>query len=170
MTIDRPLAEEYSPFYSAYIATVGNDVLSELNRQALDFTQFLLQIPENKSLYAYAEGKWTICQVAGHVLDIERIMTYRALRIARHDETPLPGFDENRFVDFASFNNRTLLSFSQEFSLLRQANLFLFSSFTADDLDRKGMCSNAVISVRALLYIIAGHINHHRRILNERYL
>lgn len=168
--MNRPLPEEYNAYYSKYINTVDDNVMAELEHQANSFSQFLQSIPEEKSLYAYAADKWTIREVVGHVTDTERIMAYRALRLARNDQTPLPGFNENLYVENSFFNNRTLQSLREEFTAVRRANLFLFKSFTDDELKRTGICSDAVTTVKALIFITAGHVNHHRRILQERYL
>ena len=97
-------------------------------------------------------------------------MAYRALRFARKDETPLPGFEENDYAVAAHYNDRELSSLAEEFEVLRRANLFLFESFTEEELKRKGIASEREVSVRALLYIIVGHAKHHRKILKERYL
>jgi uncharacterized damage-inducible protein DinB len=130
----------------------------------------LKQIPEEKAGFAYAEGKWTIIELLGHMLDTERIMAYRALRIARNDSTPLPGFEENDYVANAHFADRSLDSMREEFEYLRKANLFLIKSFNETEFSRVGISNDKPISVKALVFIIAGHLNHHIRILNERYL
>lgn len=166
----RPQSDEYPLFYKGYIDTVGDDVLLELEQQRESLPKFLSTISEEKSSYAYAEGKWTIKEVLGHILDTERIMSYRALRFARQDTSPLPGFDENNYVKNAHFADRTLQSLVDEFITLRKSTLFLIKSFREEDLNRSGISNDKPISVRALIYIIAGHVNHHQQILKERYL
>lgn len=168
--MNRPQSNEYAPFYGKYIDTVSENVLGELEHQANSFHEFLNSIPEEKVLYAYAEGKWTVKELVGHVIDTERIMAYRALTFARGDANQLPGFEENDYVKKARFNDHTLSALANEFAALRRANVFLFRSFNGDDLNSMGVASGREISVRALLYIIAGHVNHHKNILNERYL
>jgi hypothetical protein len=166
----RPQADEYPVFYKGYVDTVSDDVLAELEHQIESFTTLLKGIPLEKSGFSYAENKWTIVELLGHILDTERIMAYRALRIARNDATPLPGFDENDYVANAHFADRSLISMAEEFEHLRKANLFLIKSFNETELARVGISNDKPISVKALVFIMAGHLNHHIRILKERYL
>ncbi|MEO8795894.1 MAG: DinB family protein [Daejeonella sp.] len=168
--MNRPQSNEYAPFYGKYIDTVSENVLGELEHQAISFHEFLNSIPEEKAFYAYAEGKWTVKELVGHLIDTERIMAFRALTFARGDANELPGFEENDYVKNARFNDRTLSALANEFAAVRKANAFLFHSFNDDDLNAKGVASGREISVRALLYIMAGHVNHHKNILTERYL
>jgi hypothetical protein len=168
--MNRPQADEYPVFYKGYIDTVKDDVLSELEHQIVSFQALLKEIPEEKAGFAYAEGKWTIIELIGHILDTERIMAYRALRIARNDSTPLAGFEENDYVANAHFADRSLNSMAEEFQYLRKANLFLIRSLNETELGRVGISNEKPISVKALVFIIAGHLNHHIRILKERYL
>ena len=163
-------SDEYPAIYAAYIETITDDVLELLDEQILTFPEFLAQIPAGKSEYAYAESKWTIKEVVGHVIDTERVMAYRALRFARNDTKELIGFEPEDFVANARFNERSLESFSEEFVLVRKSNLALFKQFNDHELARKGIASERLISVRAFMYIIAGHLNHHRNIIRERYL
>lgn len=166
----RPQANDYPLFYKGYIDTVGDDVLAELDQQIDSFPQFLNGVSEEKACYAYAEGKWTIKEVLGHVIDTERIMSYRALRFARQDATALPGFDENDYVNQAHFADRTLQSLVDEFIVLRKSTMYLLKSFNELELNQSGISNERPITVRALVYILAGHVNHHQRILKERYL
>ena len=168
--MNRPQADEFSPFYATYIDTVSENALGELEYQVTSFPEFLKLIPDDKAYFAYAEGKWTIKEVVGHIIDTERIMAYRALRIARKDQTPLPGFEENEYVANASFNDRSLESLSEEFAAVRRSNVYLFKHFSAEQFGQMGTASGNPVSVRALLYITVGHLNHHRRIIEERYL
>ncbi|WP_118951445.1 DinB family protein [Taibaiella helva] len=165
-----PAENEYAPYYSRYIKMVTGDIFDELKEQPASFAAFVNSIPKEKGDYAYAPGKWTVKEVLGHLLDTERIMAYRALRIARMDDTPLPGFDENAFVVHAHFGDRDIPSLLEELELIRRSNLFLFETFTEEELRRTGTASGHTVSVNALLYIIVGHIKHHRLILEERYL
>lgn len=161
---------EYAPFYHTYVKTVGEDIFASLNQQLLSIPEFMQRIPAQKEDYAYAPGKWTVKEVFGHLIDTERIMAYRALRIARADETPLSGFEENDYVASSHYHQRSMESLATEFELVRKSNLFLFESFNDEELRRMGVASGKDVSVRALLFIIAGHVNHHKRILEERYL
>jgi len=168
--MNRPQADEFAPYYATYINTVSENVLGELEHQVTSFPKFLKLISDEKAYYAYAEGKWTVKEVVGHMIDTERIMAYRALRIARNDKTPLASFEENDYVANAAFNDRSLQSLSEEFAALRAANVYFFKSLMDEEYDRKGTASDKTVSVRALLYIIVGHVNHHWRIIEERYL
>jgi hypothetical protein len=161
---------EYAPFYHTYVKTVGEDVVADLNRQLLSIPQFIRNIPAQKEDYAYAPGKWTVKEVFGHLIDTERVMAYRALRIARADETPLAGFEENDYAAQSHYHERSMESLAAEFEVLRKSNMFLFESFNDEELKRMGTASGKNVSVRALLFIVAGHVNHHKRILEERYL
>lgn len=168
--MNPPQADEFSPFYATYINTVSENALGELEHQTTSFPEFLKLIPDDKAYYSYAEGKWTVKEVIGHVIDTERIMAYRALRIARNDQTPLASFDENDYVISANFNDRSLESLSNEFAALRRSNIYLFKHFSEVEFGRMGMASGNPVSVRALLYITVGHLNHHRKVIEERYI
>lgn len=161
---------EYAAYYGNYIKLVGPDVLQELRKQETAFPGFIRNIPVHKGDFAYAEGKWTVKEVLGHLLDTERIMTYRALRLSRMDQTPLAGFAENDYAACSCYHERSMESLASEFAALRSSNLFLFTSFNEAELKRAGTASGHPVSVRALLFIIAGHLYHHKRILEERYL
>lgn len=166
----RPTAEEFNPYFGPYISQVEGNVLNELKEQAEQFPTFIRSIPKAKENYAYAPGKWTIKELIGHIIDTERIMAYRALRFARNDDQNLPGFDENEYVKHSHYSERSLESLAEEFTLVRKANLFLFESFNEEELVRRGLANNNEVSVRALVFIIAGHLNHHQQVLKERYL
>ncbi len=166
----RPKVDEYAPYYQNYIARVSDNVWSVLREQEESFPDFIRHVPLNKAEFAYAPGKWTLKEVVGHVLDTERIMAYRVLRIGRKDETPLPGFEENNYVREAGFAQRSMDSLAEEFYCLRKSNLFLFRSLGEDQLLYRGTASGYNISVRALLFIVAGHLQHHKEIIEERYL
>ena len=168
--MNPPQPDEFSPYYATYINTVSENVLGELEHQATSFPKFLKLISDEKAYYAYAEGKWTVKEVVGHMIDTERIMAYRALRIARNDQTPLASFEENDYVANAAFNDRSLESLSEEFVAVRISNVYLFKHLSAEEFSRMGTASDKAVSVRALLYIIVGHVNHHWKVIEERYL
>ena len=168
--MNRPTPEEFNPYYTNYIAAVADDVLTELRDQASSFPEFILQIPEGKGDYAYGPNKWTIKELLGHVIDTERVMAFRALHFGRKDVQELPGFDENDYVKNSAYEQRSLKSLDEEFVLLRKANLFLFESFAENELNQIGIANGNRVSVKALLFIMAGHVIHHQRILKERYL
>lgn len=155
--------------YADYPALVTGDVLELLQRQAIEFPDFLKTITD-KADYAYAPGKWTIKEMTGHIIDTERILVYRLTAIIRGEKSPLPGFDEDDYVAQAHFPDRSLLSFTEEFNALRNSNLYLFSSLTEDELQRTGIASGKEISAHRLMLTIAGHLIHHIQIIKERYL
>lgn len=168
--MNRPKTHEYPAWAETYIKLIdGNDVISLLERQAIEYPDFIRNLIE-KADYAYAPGKWTIKELAGHIIDTERILVYRLTCFARNEKQPLPGFEEDDYVANAHFSDRSLLSLSEEFSLLRKSNLYLFKSLTDAELEQMGTASNRQITVRALLFVIAGHIMHHVQIIKERYL
>ena len=163
-------SDEYPASWSRYIETVKGHPIDALKLQLDSFPEFLAQIPAGKSEYSYAEGKWTIKEVVGHVLDTERIMAYRTLCFARNDTKELPGFDEEGFVNNAHFNDQSLEHYSKEFVFIRQANIMMIESFREGELMRSGLASERLVSVRGLEYMMAGHLNHHKHIIQDRYL
>jgi uncharacterized damage-inducible protein DinB len=170
-TIAAPSQESMSDYQKGYVNNVGNrNVLQLLESQVLDFKALLSEIPFENEDYAYAEGKWTIKELVGHMIDTERIMCYRAMCFARGEKTPLPGFDENEYVKNASFNSRTLYDLAHEFGAVREGTISLYKYMTEDELDRKGVANNNPVTARIILYMIAGHHIHHDRILRERYV
>jgi len=166
----RPEQSEYAPFYHGYVATVPEgDVVAQLRQGGRDVLDTVASIPEDRGGFRYAEGKWSIREVVGHMIDAERIFTYRALRVARGDRTPLPSFDENDYVKTAGSEARTLANLAREFGALRESTVQLFESLPDDAWGRFGVASGKDVSVRALAYITAGHAMHHLKILRERY-
>ncbi|MFN8667717.1 MAG: DinB family protein [Gemmatimonadaceae bacterium] len=167
----RPEATEYAPYYGGYVGHVPTgDVVETLSTQGEGTLAFLRTISEEASLARYAPGKWSIREVVGHIIDAERIFTYRALRFARNDETALASFDENAYITNASFDDRTLASLSDEFEAVRRATVLLFASLNATEWMRRGIASNNAMSVRALAWVTAGHELHHVGIVKTRYL
>lgn len=171
MTSNDLPKDEYAPYYAPYIAALDNvNLIEELEISIYDLIKFTQDIPLGKHDYSYAEGKWTIKDILQHLMDAERIFSYRALRIARNDKMPLPGFEENDYVNEAHANDRNLLQLLTELSTIRQSTLLLFKSFSEEMLKRKGTASDNVVSVRAIGFIIIGHMKHHQKIFKERYL
>jgi len=169
--ITPPEANEYAPFYARYVSLVPNgDILLTLEGQLSETLKLLRGITESQADSRYAPGKWSIKEVVGHITDTERIFAYRALRFARNDQTPLPGFEQDDYVRYAAFDKYRLSDLTREFELVRQANLLLFRNLDEAAWHRRGTASEREISVRALAYIIAGHELHHVGILKERYL
>ena len=162
---------EFAPYYENYIKLVPEqDIIKGLIKQKKEMLHFFKSIPVFKHEFQYAEGKWTIKDIILHLIDAERIFTYRALRIARNDKTELPGFEENDYVVTANANNREYESLLAEYETVRNASISLFETFTTDDLLRLGMASNNNVSARAIGYIILGHELHHKNVILERYL
>lgn len=162
---------EYSNFNATYIKAAANvELIEELEICLHEFIRFVQNIPMDKFDYRYVEGKWTIKDIIQHVIDTERIFAYRALRISRNDTTPLPGFEENDYVENTKANKRGIQDLLAEFSAVRYATLFLFKSFSEEQLKRMGTASGTAISVRAIGFIIIGHQKHHQNVFQERYL
>ena len=164
-----PLTNDYPAWAEAYIKLIDGNVIEILERQAFEFPDFMNSLVE-KADYAYAPGKWTIKELFGHIIDTERILVYRLTCFARGELQALPGFEEDDYVANAHFTDRSLHSFSEEFALLRKSNLYLIKSLTETDLDKSGTASNRQITVRAIVFVLAGHIMHHTEVIKERYL
>jgi hypothetical protein len=163
--------DEYASYYATYINALDNvDLLEEFEISMHEFIKFVQDIPLGIHDYRYELGKWTIKDIILHLIDAERIFSYRALRIARADKTPLPGFEENNYVAAANANQRHLKGLLEEFAAVRHSTLLLFKSFSDEELARKGTASNVEVSARAIGFIILGHLKHHQRIFRERYL
>lgn len=168
---DYPEKTEYVPYYERYIKLVPQgDILKTLAEQ-LDSSLSLLQsISESKADWRYAPDKWSIKELVGHIIDTERIFAYRALRFARNDQTPLPGYEQDDYVRHAGFDACPLEELAREFEFVRRANLYMFRHLDRAAWQRRGIANDGELSVRALAYILAGHELHHMGILRTRYL
>ncbi len=167
----HPHENEYAPYYGRYISLVPDgDFFLLLNEQFNETLGFLRNLTETQAETRYEPGKWSIKDVLGHVIDNERIMSYRALRIARGDTTPLPGYEQDDYVRAANFDSQTLTDLLAEFQTVRAATVSLCRSFDETAIGRRGTASNFPVTVRALAYIIAGHERHHINILRTKYL
>ena len=170
VTLERPPASEYAPYQAGYVASVPDgDIFEILSRQRVEFPEFVRSFGEGRGGHRYAPGKWSIKEMLGHVNDTERVFAYRALRFARGDETSLPSFEQDDYVRTGNFDARSLASLADEFSHLRAGTLDLYYHLDVDALARRGTASGFVVSVRAMAFVIAGHVAHHERILRERY-
>ncbi len=170
MTIAKPQPSEYHSFYDGYVQQIGDlDVCDVLHEQLKHFHQLVEQLTPDELLFAYAPGKWKVIEVLGHMTDTERIMSYRLLRFCRGDQTALPGFEENDYVAQGRFADTSKESLLKEFECMRRANLELIGRLNEADLDRSGGSNGTMTSVRALVYILAGHLQHHLGILKDRY-
>jgi hypothetical protein len=171
MKSDQLTSNEYAPFYAGYVQVLENvELIEELEICVHEFIKFVQNIPMDKFDYRYAEGKWTIKEIIQHLIDTERVFSYRAMRIARNDMTPLPGYDENHYVDHTNANARNLQGLLTEMAVVRQSSLSLFKSFSEEQLKLIGTASNSAVSVRAIGFILIGHQKHHQKIFEERYL
>jgi len=160
-----------SDYHQHYINLIKtDDILLELQLQGDDLVNYLSKLNEQQGNYAYAEGKWSIKEVVGHLADCERVFVYRTLRFVRNDKTPLHGFEQDDYIAAANFNKRTMKDLIEELRLIRAANLWLFKTFNTEELERSGIANANFYTVKSLLYIIAGHEKHHFNILREKYL
>ena len=169
MPTERPKPGEYNAYYDRYISLIpGSDIVATLAAE-LPKTVALLSAHEKDSELCYAPDKWTVKEVIGHMIDTERIMTYRALRIGRGDRTPIEGFEQDDYIRNGPYADLRLADLIDEFKSVRAATLRFFRNLRAGDWTRRGVANQNEISVRALAYVIGGHELHHRHILEERY-
>lgn len=165
-------SNEYPEYFGNYITKVEIDDLIEALEENLDnFSNFIQNlVPESKYEFRYQPEKWSIKEIVQHIIDAERIFAYRALRFARFDATPLPGFEENDYVPVSKSDDRTMEDLIREFVLVRKSTIVLFESFTGEMLMNTGTASGKVSSVRAIGFVISGHCIHHQQVIKERYL
>ncbi len=171
--ISKPNAGEYSPYAAGYVAlATGGDALAQLTELKDSSYQLFTNLPANKADYAYADGKWTIKQVLGHMCDTERVFAYRLLCILRGEQQTLPGFEQDDYAEYANpgFAKRSIESLAEEFRIIRQSTLFIVDNIDPDEELITGSISDYRASVRGLCYVIVGHELHHLNILKERYL
>ena len=167
----RPEKSEYPPYCETYVSRVPDgDIVATLGKQ-LDQTLALIHsIPEARGDFRYDEGKWSIKELIGHVIDSERVFAYRALRFGRGDTTPLAGFEQDDYVRGAHFNKRTLQNLADEYEQVRRASISLFANLDHNSWASRGSANNNEVSVLGLAFIVAGHERHHVEILKTRYL
>jgi hypothetical protein len=169
--MDRPTTEEYPEYYNQYLSLVKDgDIIEILEEQSAYVQKFIASIPEDKGDSTYGFGKWTIKEIFGHLIDSERILTYRALRIARRDKQPLPGYDQDDYIKNAKYYRKTLKEIADEMLLLRAANLKFFKCLDSEDLIQRGIANDQEITVRALIFILAGHELYHINFIKDNYL
>jgi hypothetical protein len=167
----RPGSTEFNPYYDTYIRKVkGNNFIQNLKDQKNETLALLSKLSDGKWNYKYSPEKWSVKEVMIHIMDTERIFAYRALRVARNDQTPLPGFDQNDYVPFYNALHRTGNSIMLEYESIRNSTISLFENLSNEDQGRLGEASGSPVSSLALGYMIAGHEIHHIQLLNERYL
>jgi uncharacterized damage-inducible protein DinB len=167
----RPEANEYASYYGKYVSLVPDaDVVETLTRQNEDTLALLGGVTEERAGFRYEPGKWSIKQIVGHLIDTERIFAYRALAIARGEQKPLPGMEQDEYMATTNFDARTLADLAEEFSHVRRANTLMLRGLSDEAWSRRGVASDNEVTVRAIAYIIAGHEAHHVQILRARYL
>jgi len=168
--MQRPTDTEYAPFYARYVGLVPEtDILAVLEPQVEEIRRFLAPVSAEKEAYRYAEGKWSIRQVLGHLVDAERVFGHRAFCFSRGEQAALPSFDENRYVAAARTDEVTLRELVDELALVRQANLAVLRRLDAREWEQAGTASGRLVSVRALAWVMAGHPRHHVEVLREKY-
>lgn len=171
MKIQRPLPGTYPPYYDTYISKVQSDNLfEELLTVHYDTIDLITSIDLETQHFRYAEGKWNIKEILQHIMDTERIFSYRALCIARGDSTPLPGFDENQYALHSYATARNMNDIAREFSVLRASTIELIKSLNENVWSNTGTADSHIVSLPALFYAILGHEIHHMQVINERYL
>jgi hypothetical protein len=167
----RPEKSEYDPYYETYTSLVPeNDILPVLAGQTRELRSAFDGVAEEKGTFAYADGKWTVKEVLSHIIDGERIFAYRVFRIARGDKTPIEGFEQEGYIENSYANARTFADMLTEFDHIRRANVMFFENLRDGDWLRMGTANKVEISVRALAWIMAGHVRHHIGVLRSRYL
>ncbi|KER10004.1 MAG: hypothetical protein HY22_06845 [[Candidatus Thermochlorobacteriaceae] bacterium GBChlB] len=170
-TIPKADPSEIAPFYHGYLQMITEpDVMQALHSRLSAVLTLWGTLPPAKHDHAYADGKWTVKEVLGHIIDTERVMAYRALAFGRGETQPLPGFNENDYVKNALFQRRTLPDLLAEFEMVRKSSILLFANMSDEKLACQGIASGSPVTVRALASVILGHELHHSRILQERYL
>ena len=171
-TIQKPLADEYIAYADAYIRLVPDDglVLRYLHADLETVKELARSFSEEQLTTPCEEGEWTIKEILVHVSDTERIFAYRALRIARNDTTPLPGFEQDDYVAASAANSRELEAILNELSAVRASSIALFESLPEAAFERSGVASEHKLSVRAALYLIVGHARHHLESIRQNYV
>ncbi len=167
----KPATTEYAPHYERYVSLVPKtNIIETLRHEMADTLALIGSLSDEIADHRYAAGKWSVREVIGHVIDTERIFSYRALRFARNDQTVLPGFDQDAYVENGHFDHRRLIDLAREYEQVRKASIELFISLADEAWSRRGVANNAEVSVRALAWIIAGHELHHKQVLRTKYL
>jgi len=166
----RPSPNEYDTFYETYVGRIGaGPIVPFLMKQGLTVREFMSSLADGNGDFRYADGKWSVKEVLGHLSDTERVLGMRAMCISRGESVDLPGFDENDYVAAANFSARSIDSLIREFESLRAANVEMLGALNLEDWKKTGRANGTPISVRALGWILAGHVDHHLAVLDDRY-
>ena len=170
--ISIPSSEEYAPFYADYIqrAAQKHDVYAAVSHQIEELHATLDSLSDAQACFKPGPAEWSIKEVIGHLNDVERVFSYRLLRVSRNDPTPLPGFEQEDYVRAAGFDRYSLHDLVNEFELLRKANLIAIGHMNEQAVDHRGTASGYPVSARALIYMLVGHVDHHMASLHEKYL
>jgi len=170
--ISHPASDEYAPFYGDYVqrAQQRDDVYAALSHQIDEIHAALDPLSDVQACFKPKPQEWSIKEVIGHLNDVERIFSYRLLRVSRNDATPLPGFEQEDYVRAAGFDSYSLSDLVNEFEYLRRANILAIQHMTNEAVDRRGTASGVTVSARALIYMLVGHVEHHMASLHEKYL
>jgi uncharacterized damage-inducible protein DinB len=168
-TIDRPQPGEFNEFYAGYVGKVPSTGPLALLRTQLAAFDKLRALPDEQAAYRYAEGKWTVAQLIGHMSDTERLFSYRLLHVLRGDPAPLAGMDENAWMAVSPHERRRIADVADEMIAVRKSTIALVESIDADGLSRSGTANNLPITARALAWIVPGHAQHHLEVLRDRY-
>lgn len=171
MAIAPPVAAEHNPMFARYLARVaaGEDILESMHRQVREVSEVFSPLTDERAAHRYAAEKWSVHEVLGHVVDTERVMGYRALAIARGERQPLPGFEENDYAAAAPYAGRPLRGTLQQFAHLRESHVLMFRQLTPEAWLRLGTAAGHPASVRAIAWVIVGHVRHHLAVLAEKY-
>lgn len=170
-TLTPPSPDEYAPSYSDYIERAAAADLRDLLPRQIEVLHSLLdRLSDEQACFRFGPQEWSVKEMIGHVDDVERVFSYRLLRISRGDGTPLPGFDQNDYVRESNFDQRSMQDILMEFEFLRRANLIMINNLTDAMLDLRGTASGFTVSVRGLIYMIPGHVEHHIASLHQNYL
>jgi hypothetical protein len=172
MKLTPPTPEEFSPYYTDYIQRARDqvDVLGVLPMQIDALNSMLGRLTEEQTRFRFGPAEWSIKELVGHLNDVERVFSYRLLRVSRNDKTPIPGFEQDDYVREAGFDEHPLKDLLQEFELLRRANILMINNMSEEAIQRIGTASNNPVSARALIYMLVGHVDHHVASLQENYL
>lgn len=166
----RPLPSEYAAPHQPYVELVPEEeILPAIEAQSTETQKLLAALDDNRASYRYAEGKWSVKEVLGHIIDTERILGYRALALARGEHAPLPGFDEDAYVRAAQFDSWKPGDLSEYYALVRRATVVFFRNLPAEAWTRRGVANGHPVSVRGLAWVIVGHERHHLKVLREKY-
>jgi hypothetical protein len=170
--LTAPIPEEYAEYYAGYIqrAQARGNVLAALTEQIEEIKSALGLLSEEQALFRDAPNEWSIKEVMGHLNDVERVFSYRLLRVSRNDSTPLPGFEQDDYVREAKFDHHPFQDLIREFEYLRRANILAITNMGEESTVRRGTASGFTVSARALIYMLVGHVDHHMSSLHEKYL